>query len=54
MYSGWIEGEEAIEGQAAWVRATYGKGQIDLFGFRPQYRSWSEAAFPLLFRALLL
>ena len=54
LYSGWIEGEEAIEGQAAWVRATYGKGKIDLFGFRPQYRSWSEAAFPLLFRALLL
>ena len=54
LYSGWIEGEEAIEGQAAWVRATYGEGKIDLFGFRPQYRSWSEAAFPLLFRALLL
>ena len=54
LYSGWIEGEETIEGQAAWVRATYGEGQIDLFGFRPQYRSWSEAAFPLLFRALLL
>jgi hypothetical protein len=54
LYSGWIQGEETIEGQAAWVRAPYGEGRIDLFGFRPQYRSWSQAAFPLLFRALLL
>jgi len=54
LYSGWIKSPETIEGQAAWVRATYGKGHVDLFGFRPQYRSWSQAAFPLLFRALLL
>lgn len=53
LYSGWIQGGEAIEGHAAWVRASVEDGTVHLFGFRPQYRSWSEAAFPLLFRALL-
>ncbi|MDF1800404.1 MAG: peptidase M14, partial [Planctomycetota bacterium] len=54
LYSGFLEGADVIQDKAAWVRAQYGEGSIDLFGFRPQYRSWSEAAFPLLFRALLL
>ena len=54
LYSGFLEGEETLRGKAAWVRAAHGEGSIDLFGFRPQYRSWSEAAFPLLFRALLV
>lgn len=53
LYSGWIQGSEAIEGQAAWVHASVEAGDVHLFGFRPQYRSWSEAAFPLLFRALV-
>jgi hypothetical protein len=54
LLSGWIQDPETIANQAAWVRANYGKGQVQLFGFRPQYRSWSMATFPLLFRALLL
>jgi len=36
------------------VRVEHGKGAVHLFGFRPQYRGWSQAAFQLLFRALLL
>jgi hypothetical protein len=54
LLSGWIREPELIEGQAAWVYAQVGRGSVHLFGFRPQYRSWSQASFPLVFRALLL
>ena len=53
LVSGWIARPEVIAGQAAWLRARVERGRVHLFGFRPQYRGWSEAAFPLLFRALL-
>jgi len=53
LISGWIAKPELIAGQAAWLRASVERGRVHLFGFRPQYRGWSEAAFPLLFRALL-
>ena len=53
LISGWIGKPEVIAGQAAWVRASVEQGRVHLFGFRPQYRGWSEAAFPLFFRALL-
>jgi hypothetical protein len=54
LLSGWISRPEAIEGHGAWVRAPHGKGRVHLFGFRPHYRAWSQATFPLLFRAILL
>ncbi len=54
LLSGWIESPATIQHQAAWVRATHGAGSLHLFGFRPQYRGWSQATFHLLFRALLL
>ncbi len=54
LLSGWIRGEDAIEGKAAWVTAEVGQGRVFLFGFRPQYRSWSQGAFQLLFRSMLL
>ena len=54
LMSGWIQEPEVIANKAAWVRASHGQGQVHLFGFRPQYRSWSMATFPLLFRAVLL
>jgi hypothetical protein len=54
LLSGWIREPEVIEDRAAWVRATHGKGQVHLFGFRPQYRGWSQDAFELLYRAVLL
>jgi len=53
LISGYCKGPETIEGRAAWVEAEYGDGNIHLFGFRPQYRGWSQATFPLLFRAIL-
>jgi len=54
LVSGWIQKPEVIEGQGAWVSVSSGRGSVHLFGFRPQYRSWSEACFPMLLRALLL
>lgn len=53
LYSGWIAHSEAIGGRPAWIRADHGRGAVHLFGFRPHYRGWSQAAFPLLFRAIL-
>lgn len=53
LISGWIRKPEAVQGQAAWMRATYGAGSVDLFSFRPQYRGWSQEAFQLLFRAIV-
>jgi hypothetical protein len=54
LLSGWIKAPEAIAGQPAWVRVRHGSGAVHVFGFRPQYRSWSQQAFQLMFRALLL
>ena len=54
LYSGWINEPDVIADRAAWVRAKHGEGEVHLFGFRPQYRGWSQAAFQLLFRAFLI
>ena len=54
LLSGWIRSPETIAGRAAWVRARYGAGEVVLMGFEPQYRSWSQATFHLLFRSLFL
>lgn len=54
LLSGWIREPKVIENQAAWVRVEHGAGRVHLFGFRPQYRGWSQGTFPLIFRAALL
>ncbi len=54
LLSGWINEPQVIQGQGAWLQVRHGDGRIHLFGFRPQYRGWSQATFLLLFRALLL
>ncbi|MEX1023693.1 MAG: M14 metallopeptidase family protein [Planctomycetota bacterium] len=53
LASGWIADPEAIAGTSAWVRARVADGRVHLFGFRPQYRAWSQAAFLLFLRAAL-
>lgn len=52
LLSGWALGAEKIAGKAALVSINIGKGNIVLFGFRPQYRGQSLATFPLLFNAI--
>ncbi|MFT4647138.1 MAG: hypothetical protein ACI9X4_000345 [Glaciecola sp.] len=54
LMSGWIQSPEVIEGHAAWVVAPHGKGRVHIFGFRPQYRGWTQATFGLVHRAILL
>ncbi|MCP3916957.1 MAG: peptidase M14 [bacterium] len=54
LLSGWIRAPETIAGHAAWVAAEHGAGRVHLFGFRPQYRGWSQASFHLLFRAIMI
>jgi hypothetical protein len=54
LLSGWISKPTVIEDQSAWVRVPHGAGEVQLFGFRPQYRGWSQQAFGLLFRALFV
>lgn len=53
LVSGWVQKPEVIADRGAWVRTTHGQGAVHLFGFRPQYRGWSQSAFQLVFRALL-
>jgi len=54
LLSGYLEGEEELQAKPAmvWVRA--GKGQLVLFGFRPQFRGSTPATFKLVFNAILL
>jgi hypothetical protein len=52
LLSGWMLGEKLINGKIALAEATYGKGKIVLFAFRPQHRGQTYATFPLLFNAL--
>jgi hypothetical protein len=54
LLSGYLEGERALQNKPVmvWVRA--GKGQLVLFGIRPQFRGSTPVTFKLVFNALLL
>lgn len=53
LLSGWLLGPQKINGKAALVDATKGKGHVILFGFRPQYRGQTESTLPLIWGAIL-
>ena len=53
LLSGWLLGGERINGKAALVDVTKGKGHAVLFGFRPQYRGQSMATYSLIWGAIL-
>ena len=53
LQSGWLIGEEHLVQKPALVTASYGKGQIILYGFRTQHRSQAHGTFKLLFNALI-
>lgn len=52
LMSGWMLGEQFINGKTALAEATYGKGKIVLFAFRPQHRGQTFGTFPFVFNAL--
>ena len=54
LISGYLEGEKELQNRPVmvWVRA--GKGQLVLYGIRPQFRGSTPATFKLVFNALLL
>jgi hypothetical protein len=54
LLSGYLEGEKELLNRptVVWVRA--GKGQLVLFGIRPQFRGATPATFKLVFNSLLL
>lgn len=52
LMSGWMLGEKYLNGKAALVETSFGKGKIVLFAFRPQHRGQSWATFPFIFNAL--
>ncbi len=51
LASGFLAGPDRIEGKAAAIEADYGKGRVILFGFKPQWRAQSHAAYKFLFNA---
>ena len=52
LQSGWLIGEEKIAGFASMVTVKAGKGEVVLFGFRPQHRAQTHGTFKLLFNCL--
>ncbi|AOH83363.1 hypothetical protein AWL63_04640 [Sphingomonas panacis] len=52
LRSGVLLHPEMIQGKAAAVSVSYGKGTIYLYGFKPQWRAQSHGTYKLLFNTL--
>jgi hypothetical protein len=54
LLSGYCEKQEAVGNKTALAWIKKNKGQLVLFGFHPQFRASTQAAYKLLFNSLLL
>jgi hypothetical protein len=54
LASGWLSGERQVLGKPILVDARLGKGNVVLFGFRPQFRGQPYGTFKFLLNALYL
>jgi len=54
LESGYLAGADRLEGKAAALDVTYGKGHILMLGFRPQWRGQSHGSYKFFFNALYL
>lgn len=52
LMSGWMLGGKYIAGKPALISVPYGKGDIILFAFRPQFRGQTLSTYKLIFNAI--
>jgi len=53
LLSGWLLGGSKLNGKAAMVDVSSGKGHVVLYGFRPQYRGQTMSTQPLIWEAIM-